>query len=92
MGRSVLDGHVLLDTGEELVEAHIEALEEDGQSRDRWERTTAFDGADERPRERVADLALGQVSGAPPAPQLASDGHRQGVVAQGIVARLLQNN
>jgi hypothetical protein len=84
MGRSVLDGHVFLDTGEELVEAHIEPLEEDGQSRDRRERTAAFDGADERARERVADLALSQVSLAPTPAQLAPDGHRQGVVPQGV--------
>jgi hypothetical protein len=73
MTLSVRHGHLSLYTSEEHVELDIEALEQDGQSRDRWDGAPSLEGTDVRSAERLAELRLRHRRNAAPTTKLGSD-------------------
>jgi hypothetical protein len=87
MTLSVRHGHLPLYTGEEHVELDVEPLEQQGQGRDRWDRSASLEGADVRAAERAPELGLSHRRDPASTPQLGSD--RAGEIVPVLV---LQNN
>jgi len=81
MGRSVPHGHLGLDPSEEFVEIDIEVLKEDGQGRQRRQRTAVLHGAHQRSGERRPNRCLAETRLQPSSAELLSDHRREASLA-----------